>query len=434
MVESKSVQLIDGIVLSTMNDYIGSIIEKSKNYYEYELLSNFIDYIPANSIIYDVGANIGNHTVFFSKYLKPRKIYTFEPETTVYKLLIANIDRNNLKDIETYNFAIGEKDGVGTLSIDEKNMGASKVSITEEGQVVIKSLDSLDIELPDFVKIDVEGFELDVLLGMKEILTNKKPIMWIEIFDDNKKAVDEFLRKYHYVLVDRWLDNYIYLPVAEEHYISLFELIKNKAMARFNSEINRLTLLMRNKNELINNLQKKIHELEKRPSLDSDKETIYDLFFGKMEQVIEKENDTVKRFNDILDHYVKQITDLEKEKLDLKQIIEQMKIEKNDLIFRLENGEYEIMSSHNMMSNNHRERDAILSNLSLINREEEIVRKLEDQIIKTERIQDENEKLKLELANFRKENQQITKSYNALKNSTLGKLTLKYWEFRNRQK
>lgn len=397
MLDVKNVRLNDGIVLNVMNDYIGKQIEKSKNYYEYEILSNFIDYFPTNAVVYDIGANIGNHTVFFSKYLKAKKVYSFEPSEEVYNLLKGNIERNYLKGVETYNYAIGERNSLGNITIDESNLGASTMNEDEQGNVEIKPLDSFEKDAPDFVKIDVEGFELKVLLGMKNILTKHKPVLWIEIFDDHFKQVDDFLKEYNYVLIDRWLDNHVYVSVDENSYQDLFELIKNKAFRRFNSEINRLTLLMRDKNSVITTLQKKIADISNN-SKDVKNEKVNDLLLDKLNQVLEREHHTLNRFDEMLDKYFKQVNFLE----------------------------------GNNDKSEYRSQQEILSNISFISREEELIQKIEEQILESKRIETENTLLKSELLNANREKEQLNNKYNALKNSKLGKLTLKYWSYRNK--
>lgn len=388
MLEVKNIRLNDGIVLSVMNDYIGQQIEKSKNYYEYEILSNFIDYFPTDAVIYDIGANIGNHTVFFSKYLKAKKVFSFEPSKDVYDLLNSNVEKNYLKGVETYNYAVGDKDSLGYITIDENNMGASKVSDDEQGNIEIKSLDSFGKDVPDFVKIDVEGFELKVLMGMKNMLQKHKPVLWVEIFDEHFNEVDDFLKEYNYILIDRWLDNHIYLSLQGDNYQNLFELIKNKAFRRYNSEINRLTLLIREKNSVITTLQRKVAatsstSIEKMGNLNN-------LLLTRLEQVLERENHTLNKFDEMLDKYL------------------------NDGI-------------------GNRNQEEILSNLSFISREEELIQKLEAQILESKRIETENTLLRSELLNSNREKEQLNSKYNALKNSKLGKLTLKYWSYRNKK-
>lgn len=74
-------------------------------------------------------------------------------------------------------------------------------------------LDELSIDKKiDFIKIDVEGFENEVILGGTELIQRNKPAIFVEIFEENRSAVGETLKKLGYVLQERKEDDYLYLP------------------------------------------------------------------------------------------------------------------------------------------------------------------------------------------------------------------------------
>lgn len=246
MGEKELVSLKDGIMMKVFDDYIGNLIKTSNRYYEEEILFNFIDYIPVNGVIYDIGANIGNHTLFFSKYLKPKEIYSFEPSSDIFNVLDANVKINKIENIKLFNNAVGNKKGKGQVQFNKINTGASKVTENINGEVDIIEIDSLSLMPPDFVKIDVEGFEQQVLEGMNSCLINEKPIIWIEIHQENYDKVDLILSNCGYIQIDRWLDNYIYChPDKFLSVNELFERLKNKALRRLNLKINEINLKYR---------------------------------------------------------------------------------------------------------------------------------------------------------------------------------------------
>lgn len=98
-------------VIRVMDDYIGGIIRSTHDYYEKEVLEYFKEYLPINGVIYDIGANIGNHTLYFSNYLGPKKVYSFEPAKELYDVLAFNVQANNLKNVEVFNYAAGKENG-----------------------------------------------------------------------------------------------------------------------------------------------------------------------------------------------------------------------------------------------------------------------------------------------------------------------------------
>jgi len=123
--------------------------------------------------IWDIGANIGDHT---RAYLDMGKdVYAFEPNPYAFKCLC-----HNCPESKNYNLAASSKKG--TLSFELlSNVGASRIS--EKGDIHVSSvqLDSLKLPKPDFIKIDIEGWEMHALSGMKKTIRKYKPKLFIEI-------------------------------------------------------------------------------------------------------------------------------------------------------------------------------------------------------------------------------------------------------------
>lgn len=179
--------------LPVKNELISGNIIVKKAFYEHDLLQSIGKVIENPLCILDVGANIGNHTLFFSKYWKNTTFYAFEPSISSFEILQDNIELNNLDTTYCYNVAVGSKSGTGSISYDgmiEKNLGATRVEYDKNGEIKFIALDEFTREknIPkiDLVKIDVEGFELSVLEGMKETIKNHNPFIWIEVLENNK--------------------------------------------------------------------------------------------------------------------------------------------------------------------------------------------------------------------------------------------------------
>lgn len=208
---TKKTQLKDHTIINTFeNDFIGNIVEKTTDYYERIELEILCKYIPKNGVIYDIGANIGNHSLFFAKYTKPKKIFSFEPIQHVFEVLLKNIAENQLKNIEAFNFAVSDTNTTGKMLIKNNNVGASQLSLNEPGNIQVVKLDDLALSPPDFIKIDVEDLEYNVISGMEFILMKYQPIIWVEIRDSNFSRVHEKLKTLDYKLVDRVPNEYTY--------------------------------------------------------------------------------------------------------------------------------------------------------------------------------------------------------------------------------
>jgi len=186
---------------------INGIYEKE----ELDLISNIID----KEIFIDVGANIGNHTLYFRNSFK--KIYSFEPHPKTYKLLQLNTE--DTPNIKVFNFGLSNEKKQIKVSFEAvQNVGGEdfKKDHKQGREVFFEKFDDLyNFENSiSFIKIDVEGNELDVLKSMKKNLENNSPIISLE-FDmkdfTNDNEIISFLRelgykKFYFYKTNRPLD------------------------------------------------------------------------------------------------------------------------------------------------------------------------------------------------------------------------------------
>ena len=193
-------------------EFIQNRIFLEQNYFENRELSQIKKYINTGDVILDIGANIGNHTIYFLMECKAKYVYCFEPTKHTFEILRKNIEINNLSDdVELYNFALGSIETNGHMDINKGDAGANHVILDKDGDVVVKRLDQVVFDKKiDFVKIDVEGFEYDVLIGAEDVLKKYRPIIYIEIFDSNYDKVNSVLNKMGYFMVEKFEKDYIY--------------------------------------------------------------------------------------------------------------------------------------------------------------------------------------------------------------------------------
>ncbi len=154
--------------------------------------------------MFDVGANIGGYAKvasdIFGKTLKNYKIYCFEPSVNTYNKLVSNT--NSMSNIQTFGVALGlldeeanlysNEEGSGLASLYNRDMRHAGVLLRQWEKVKVVTLDSFcklnNINRINFLKIDVEGFELNVLRGSKDML-NKGAIDIIQ-FEFGGTAID----------------------------------------------------------------------------------------------------------------------------------------------------------------------------------------------------------------------------------------------------
>jgi len=150
------------------------------------------------SVIFDIGANVGYFSLIAGKTNKNNRVYSFEPVSRTFERATTNINLNKLTNIFLHKKIISNSTELASINIgNDSNWGMSSLvhhehlsgdvekveSITLDNFVKEQKIDRLDI-----VKIDVEGFELNVLQGMEETLIRYKPIILIEILDQNLNA------------------------------------------------------------------------------------------------------------------------------------------------------------------------------------------------------------------------------------------------------
>jgi len=164
-------------------DHIFRIVRDSRKFYEHELLVSLRPYLNRDDHVIDVGANIGNHSVYWGALCGCR-VTAFEPNPIAYRLLGLNVEHNHLSSrVELRHMALGDQSGLGEIdaSKSEHNLGAARVKQMPRGSVRIERLDdALPYAHPSLIKIDVEGMELEILHGAQRMIKRARPILCIE--------------------------------------------------------------------------------------------------------------------------------------------------------------------------------------------------------------------------------------------------------------
>lgn len=163
-------------------DHVGIRVQVD-GIYEKPYLEFFIEWLKSKNfnfsgIALDVGANIGNHSVFFSNYFN--EVISFEPNPSTYRLLSYNATLGN--NIITYNLGVSDISQTTNMTTMDGNAGGAYVD--ENGHIKIELINLDDFlnykEKINLIKIDVEGHELMALKGMKKIISTNKPLIVFE--------------------------------------------------------------------------------------------------------------------------------------------------------------------------------------------------------------------------------------------------------------
>jgi len=172
----------------------------------------------------DIGANIGFFSVLFGKHLSSGRVLSVEPSASARRRLLANLARNGIPPERSIVFdgLMGRNDSVGQLHVIdgmEEYSSAAKVSHTavngrearveEVPQATLDTLVRRHALNPGFIKIDIEGFEMEALKGAEWTLKTYHPVILSELSDpllrlngSSSRDVVEFLEHLGYAVTD----------------------------------------------------------------------------------------------------------------------------------------------------------------------------------------------------------------------------------------
>lgn len=202
---------------ASAEDHIAKTIEATGGFYEAELLADVRSRLFFPRCAVDVGAHVGNHTLYFSKILGLKTI-AFEPNAATFKLLAANVRENGVElQCRLRHAAVGAAAGrVHTIASTEANSGMSRVEIDADGDTPLLNLDDeLKNDGPiDVIKIDVEGWELDVLRGAARVIQQHRPLLYVEASDATFAQVRAYLVTCRYVCWKRFnaTPTFLFMP------------------------------------------------------------------------------------------------------------------------------------------------------------------------------------------------------------------------------
>jgi FkbM family methyltransferase len=178
-----TIQVIEG-------DFFQHVLA-SQRPYEEDLLRITTSLTKPGDRIIDVGANLGNHSVYWG--LSGRRVIAFEPNPSVNAVLRANVERNGLSSlVDVRMAALGRQEGTGTAKQRTPANSGTVVIEAGAGEVAIHPLDSLNLDGFTLLKIDVEGYEADVLAGAVQTLREWRPYIVAEELSGHE-VVDDLI-------------------------------------------------------------------------------------------------------------------------------------------------------------------------------------------------------------------------------------------------
>lgn len=165
-------------------------------FYERADLDRLAQELPVGARVIDVGANVGNHALYFATVMGARRVTCIEPNPVAIEALRANVQANGLGDIiilDALGIGLSDaSDGGYKIKRHATNLGAARLK--KGGDIEVHPGDALfESEKVDLIKIDVEGMEMQVLRGFERVIDQQKPALFVEVDVSNDTAFLDWL-------------------------------------------------------------------------------------------------------------------------------------------------------------------------------------------------------------------------------------------------
>ena len=209
-IDERNINMKDGAFKIKINSYID--FYRYKTFYEKEPETlKWLEKYSGDKVLYDIGANIGVYSLYFAKLSKSNKVYSFEPEAFNYFTLNSNIYINKLSNILAFNIGIGDKNEFNELYVGKFESGRSGHNIGSKSSqfhqdisykqgIFSFTLDSLwekyGLPFPSIIKIDVDGFEPNIIKGAEKTLQDSRLESILIEIDSQNSAIENILKSF----------------------------------------------------------------------------------------------------------------------------------------------------------------------------------------------------------------------------------------------
>ena len=200
-------------------DFVQRTIRNNGHFWELRALERAAKYIPPGGVVIDAGGYIGNHAIYFAKVCNASKVYSFEPQHRVAEIFERNVELNKANHlIVIRHSALGSK--IGSVRVRSSLAGTAAATAFEystDGNVECLTIDSMNLAHVDFIKIDVEGMEKDVLIGARRTIKAFNPPIWVEVVNNTAlEQLEGLLSELGYTL-HLWLSELdaLFVPMSK---------------------------------------------------------------------------------------------------------------------------------------------------------------------------------------------------------------------------
>lgn len=182
-------------------------------------LKPYFDELTKEQIALDIGAHVGQHTVYLANRCK--QVYSFEPQIINYDRLVRNCELNNLTNVTCFNVAIYNKNckmavnnitGQHLINYADSQACSLQLHEHEKGDVEARTLDSFGIDNVSFIKCDAENTDLEVMAGAIETIKRCRPLIIFEDGTNRNQVRLNFFNALKYDIKEIATSNYLATP------------------------------------------------------------------------------------------------------------------------------------------------------------------------------------------------------------------------------
>jgi FkbM family methyltransferase len=253
-------------------DHICKVMEETGTFYENSLLQAAARAIEPGDIVLDIGANVGTHTLYFAGVCGAN-VHAFEPVEATFSLLSENVRINGLtQNVVLRQVAVGAQNSAALVADQPaNNSGAARLSVDPSGPIRVVPIDGLIDELARvaLIKIDVEGMELDVLRGCRQLIERDRPVLVCECATEEAlRPVAAFLDEINYSAIDIYnaTPTYLFVPTMGEELGRGLRRLLGTTMLHHREEIAKAASLARRALQRVDASGRQIQNLEDLPA------------------------------------------------------------------------------------------------------------------------------------------------------------------------
>lgn len=185
--------------------------------YQWERITPAMGHCKKKEVAIDAGANVGIITRLLARHFL--KTYAFEPARDCYECLVKNLDVDMAHNVELYMKALGDKSFGCSIDLTPvKNCGQRQINF-DDTNIDMVTVDSLKLYALDFMKLDVQGYELQIIKGAIETIKKFWPVIYVEEEDRKSLPIDHgskqgetvkfLIKKFGYKIAERFKTDFV---------------------------------------------------------------------------------------------------------------------------------------------------------------------------------------------------------------------------------